>query len=448
MAEKFDEYDKFFSDLRLQFSDTDPKLKTIDAMKSVVKSIPTDKGRKYALSKLLNDPQYGLSNSEMFPEEMRDAWDIKHQEDYTPPDIESRESKRMKEEFWNPDSPEYWNKRSNADLEKRAKDAGYADLGSYLNDVREIQNRKNREKLLEDEFGGKVGSFLVQAAYPRQTEALLRGEDFGGKEIALDLAEQGLYTMNPAERAIAASMKATKPGVKTFLGKTAGYMANPLTMEMADALALGENPNSPRSKFNFADVLLGTGINAGVGKATDRIAQQLRGTKEGIRYVEPTQSKQNIKDIKNWNKETMPKLKRWDEMSDRLWEMNAAKEEGIIDKVPEEVVARSNRALDELNEQLLKMPKKEYDKAFTKKRNVVDAKNVGLDVESLLGNKTGDIISEDPKMTKRVLKQAVRAPMVGPFIGDAVDWYYNRDKEMTEKEKLNELLGYGLDDWR
>ena len=151
----------------------------ITTLKSVIKNIPTTAGRKYALSKLLNDSKFGF-DKDLYQNDSKfsDAWSIKHQDDYKAPDVVKAEEKRDKEEFFDYDSPNHWSKKSTKDLERRAIDAGYANRGSYMKAVNDAQVQKDREKLLDD-----VPGYIARFAYPRATEAILRGEAYTPKDI-------------------------------------------------------------------------------------------------------------------------------------------------------------------------------------------------------------------------------------------------------------------------
>ena len=142
-----------FDKIKLSMDLDDPRRQSVELMEQVVNKIPTEAGRKYALSKLLNDPKYGMTDPSTFKyqdyaKDLEDAWSVKHQEDYKAPDVVKAEEKRDKETFFDWDSPNHWSKKSTKDLERRAHDAGYADKGAYLKAVGDAQVQIDREKLL------------------------------------------------------------------------------------------------------------------------------------------------------------------------------------------------------------------------------------------------------------------------------------------------------------
>ena len=83
------------------------------------------------------------------------------------------------------------------------------------------------------------------------------------------------------------------------------------------------------------------------------------------------------------------------------------------------------------------------------------AQNVKNDVVGFGENKLGDILSENPKTTRRALNTITPARLLGGvetvYGGlDAAADFFGRKKKPTEKEEINrkiEML-YGLDDWR
>ena len=90
--------DQLESGLRSKYGGELPKDKKskIDAFEATLNLIPTAAGRKYAISKFLND-DVDFANPDDFPKLNTDLWSIKNQEDYTPPDVEKTIEKRNKE---------------------------------------------------------------------------------------------------------------------------------------------------------------------------------------------------------------------------------------------------------------------------------------------------------------------------------------------------------------
>ena len=248
------------------------KARQFDALRAVLKNIPTEKGKKYALSKFLNDYDFKLEDYKTVDKDIdEDYWSLKHQDDYTPPDVEKtleKANKENAENFWNWESDKHWSKRGIDELKRQADRAGYGDnLPGYLDKVREVQTDRDRHRESE-KYGYNVWGSLFA---PRTVEAVQRGEDPELKTIGLDAAENALYLLNPMGRAVRAGLQVAKAGSKLYklgnpIATVADIASNPLVMELADAAAYGEQDNTERKEFKGSDVLLGTGINAGMNK--------------------------------------------------------------------------------------------------------------------------------------------------------------------------------------
>ena len=400
----------------------------ITTLKSVIKNIPTTAGRKYALSKLLNDSKFGF-DKDLYQNDSKfsDAWSIKHQEDYKAPDVVKAEEKRDKEEFFDYDSPNHWSKKSTKDLERRARDAGYADLGSYMNAVGEAQTQKKREKLLDD-----VPGYIARFAYPRAAEAVLRGDDIQPKDIGLDLAEQVLYTVNPGGRIAQATKLGEKAGVLGKIGAVAADIAsNPIMLETADDIAY-DDPNIARSKFNLADVAMGAGINAGMNKVVDsKIAKKLIGELVAPKSV-PKQFQTEVSD-KARKVIAAEKAKATRDTKTVVSDMLDAIGKG-------EDISQHVAKLKELKTISDKPnPTKEF-RDRTIKDYVPEVKNaIRYETVPLVSNKAGDLISEDPKMTRSLVSRVVRTPGLN-LAGPLIDAYYESKEAESEKDKLNKML--------
>ena len=137
-----------------------------------------------------------------------------------------------------------------------------------MQDVGDEQTKQNREGM----FKGAGGTAL-ELLYPRMSEAIKRGDDIDVGDVFGDETEQFLYSMNPIGRGLGEALIASKLG-SNAIGKGLKYLAsnatNPFAMETLDAMTY-EGKDLPRAKFNGADVLLGTGINAGMDRLVDRI---------------------------------------------------------------------------------------------------------------------------------------------------------------------------------
>ena len=421
-----------FDKIKLSMDLDDPRRQSVELMEQVVNKIPTEAGRKYALSKLLNDPKYGMTDPSTFKyqeysKDLDDAWSVKHQEDYKAPDVVKAEEKKDKETFFDWDSTNHWSKKSTKDIERRARDAGYADKGAYLKAVADAQVQKDREKLLDD-VPGKIS----RIAYPRATEAVMRGDDIQAKDIGLDLGEQVLYTVNPGGRIAQATKLGEKAGA---LGKIAAVGAdiasNPIILETADDIAY-DDPNIARSKFNLADVAIGAGINAGMNKVVDsKIAKKLIGELDAPKPVP-----------KQFQTEVSQKARK-----------AVAAEKAKATRDSKGVVSdmlRANRNGEDIKPYLQKLqdlqlvqnkpnPTKEF-RDRTIKDYVPEVKNaIRYETVPLVSNKAGDLISEDPKLTRSLVSRVVRTPGLN-LAGPLIDAYYESKEAESEKDKLNKML--------
>ena len=400
----------------------------ITTLKSVIKNIPTTAGRKYALSKLLNDSKFGFDKDFYINDsKYADSWSIKNQEDYKAPDVVKAEEKRDKEEFFDWDSPNHWSKKSTKDLERRARDAGYADRGSYMKAVGDAQVQKDREKLFDD-----VPGYITRFAYPRATEAVMRGDDIQPKDIGLDLTEQVLYTVNPGGRIAQATKLGEKAGV---LGKIAAVGAdiasNPIILETADDIAY-DDPNNARSEFNPADVAIGAGINAGMNKVVDsRIAKQLFGelvapkpvpkqlqteVSQKARKAVASEKAKATRDTKTVVSDMLDAIGKGEDISQYVAKLRELK---MISDKPNPTREFRDRTIKDYMPQV---------------KNAIKYETVPL-----VSNKAGDLISEDPKMTRSLVSRVVRTPGLN-LAGPLIDAYYESKEAESEKDKLNKML--------
>lgn len=400
----------------------------ITTLKSVIKNIPTTAGRKYALSKLLNDSKYGF-DKDLYTKDSKyaDAWSLKYQDDYKAPDVVKAEEKRDKEEFFDYDSPNHWSKKSTKDLERRARDAGYSDIGSYMKAVGDAQVQKDREKLLDD-----VPGYIARFAYPRATEAVMRGDDIQPKDIGLDLTEQVLYTVNPGGRIAQATKLGEKAGVLGKIGAVAADIAsNPVILETADDIAY-DDPNNARSKFNLADVAIGAGINAGMNKVVDsKIAKNLIGelvapkpvpkqfqteVSQKARKAVAAEKAKATRDTKTVVSDMLDAIGKGDDISQYVAKLKELK---MISDKPNPTNEFRDRTI------------KDY---------IPEVKNaIRYETVPLVSNKAGDLISEDPKMTRSLVSRVVRTPGLN-LAGPLIDAYYESKEAETEKDKLNKML--------
>lgn len=421
-----------FDKIELSLDESDPRIKNVRLMKQVVNKIPTEAGRKYALSKLLNDPKYGMTDPSTFKyqeyaKDLEDAWSVRHQDDYKAPDVVKAEEKRDKESFFDWDSQNHWSKKSTKDIERRARDAGYADKAAYLKAVADAQVQKDREKLLDD-----IPGYIARIAFPRSTEAVMRGDDIQAKDIGLDLGEQVLYTVNPGGRIAQATKLGEKAGA---LGKIAAVGAdvasNPIMLEAADDIAY-DDPNNARSKFNLADVAIGTGINAGMNRVVDsRIAKNLIGELVAPKPV-PKQFQTEVSQ-KARKAVAAEKAKATRDSKGVVNEMLRANKNG------EDITPYLQKLQDLQLIQNKPNPTKEF-RDRTNKDYVPEVKNaIRYETVPLVSNKAGDLISEDPKLTKSLVSRVARIPGLN-LAGPLIDAYYESKEAESEKDKLNKML--------
>lgn len=434
-----------FDKIKLSMDLDDPRRKTVEIMENYInndKFFPTEAGKKYALSKMLNDQNLGLSDitkfkNQDYAKDIEEAMSLKHQMDFKPPDIVAAEQKLDAEDFWNWESPKHWTKRGVDEMKRRAENAGYSDSKSFVKEVAKVQTDMDRQKLLKDEFTAP-GALAVQLLYPRSTEALLKGKDIEGKDIGLDLFEQGMYSIDPAGRAIAVSKIGTGAAAKTLLG-VGGAFANPVIMELGDEVAYSKDADSPRNKASLTDIAIGGGINYGMGKLLDRLhlIPELKGEwtrrKEIADKVIPQGIKNEETKLKNIETKYGPEHPKTLEQKDKLNYIY-----GLRDRLDKE----TNIIEQGISEGIIKNTP-----SFTEKLKY----SVKQNPENLISNKVGDAASENPQMTKRIIRTGLgpASRMIGPFLNDWIDTGYGDDKKKAKKELDKQLeLIYGLQDWR
>jgi hypothetical protein len=433
-----------FDKIKLSMDLDDPRRKTVEIMENYInndKFFPTEAGKKYALSKMLNDQNLGLSDitkfkNQDYAKDIEEAMSLKHQMDFKPPDIVAAEQKLDAEDFWNWDSPKHWTKRGVDEMKRRAENAGYSNSKSFVKDVAKVQTDMDRQKLLKDEFTAP-GALAVQLLYPRATESLLKGKDIEGKDIGLDLFEQGMYALDPAGRAIAASKIGTGAAAKTLLG-IGGAFANPAIMELGDEVAYANDADSPRNKASLTDIAFGGGINYGMGKMLDmlHLKPELKGEwtkrKEIADRVIPQGIKNEETKLKNIEAKYGPAHEKTLEQRDKLDYIY-----GLRDRLDKE----SQIIEQGISEGIIKdLPSFKERLKYAGRENPIN----------LISNKAGDAASENPRMTKRIIRTGLGpvSRMVSPFLNDWIDTGYGDDKKQAKKELDKQLeLIYGLQDW-
>lgn len=417
------------------------KARQFDALRAVLKNIPTEKGKKYALSKFLNDYGYNLDDYKTVDKDIdEDYWSLKHQEDYTPPDIEktlSKANKEQAENFWNWDSDEHWTKRGTDELKRQADRAGYGDnLAGYLDKVRELQTDKDKHKASE-RFGYNVWGSLFA---PRTVEAVQRGEDPSSVDIGLDAAENAMYLLNPVGRFTRAGLQGAKAG--KYLGRladVADVLANPLIMETSDAVAYGDEDNTDRKDFSKGDVLIGTGINAGMNKLMpflfknrDKLLSPVQKSKAQLRAEEEAKlaTEEANKTLKDGTSR-MANERYLDILQDELRRQDVNKAYPRVSQKRKEVQATKDLLAD------VKVVEPRETKFSERLLGDLD-KMAALDY---ISNKTGDRLSEDPKLTKQLLTRSVRGvPLIPSIVSDLASDYYNRKDKNVEQDKINQAI--------
>lgn len=415
------------------------KAKDFAALRAVLKNIPTEKGKKYALSKFLNDYGYNLDDYKTIDKNIdEDYWSLKHQDDYTPPDVEKTIEKRNKEQaenFWNWDSDEHWTKKNVDELKRQAKDAGYDDFAGYLDKVREVQTNKDREKLYDENAMPGTKLFL-----PRMTEAVLRGEDPSKRDIGLDFTENALYLLNPAGRLTRAGLQGAKAG--KYLGRVADVadvLANPLTMETADALAYGDEDNTDRKNFSKGDVLIGAGVNAGMNKLMPFLF------KNRDKLIAPvSKSKAQIKAEQEAKLATEEANKVLEDGTSR--EANERMKDIVQDELRRQDIRDAFASAEDKRELLQQIKEQLTKKKVSEPRITKFSERLLGDLDKMaaldyISNKTGDRLSEDPKLTKQLLTRSVRGvPLIPNIVSDLASDYYNRKEKNVEQEKINQAI--------
>ena len=410
------------------------KARQFDALRAVLKNIPTEKGKKYALSKFLNDYDFKLEDYKTVDKDIdEDYWSLKHQDDYTPPDVEKtleKANKENAENFWNWESDKHWSKRGIDELKRQADRAGYGDnLPGYLDKVREVQTDRDRHRESE-KYGYNVWSSLFA---PRTVEAVQRGEDPELKTIGLDAAENALYLLNPMGRAVRAGLQGAKAGSKLYklgnpIATVADIASNPLVMELADAAAYGEQDNTERKEFKGSDVLLGTGINAGMNKFVPML---LRNKDKLLGPVNKSKAQLEAENAAEATLE-MPKSKL---NTIKEYTLDELRRQRIRDTYP--TVENKREAVKYIESELAKGPNPGETQTTFKERIKSDMTSLGL-IGDYASNKTGDIISEDPKLSRRLIIGAARGiPVMPQIVGDLVSDYYKLKDKNVEQKKID-----------
>lgn len=389
-------------------------MRELNSMKTVLENIGDKRGRKYAMYNMLSKSK-NFNDKNLFSNIDKSYWDESNSDDYVPPDIEKQLAKKGEEDaklFWNWDSDKHWTKLPLQQLKDKAEKE-HVGLNSYLEDVQQVQQQKDREQQLKDEFGGWLGAAAMKLLYPRATEKVLQGKDLEHKDWMLDVGEQGLYTLAPADRFLAGAKGAEIMSKAPKLSKIGAAVFNPTVAETTDAIAYN-GEDTDRAKISPIDIGVGTGINMFMDKLFGKAF------KDNTRPGKPTE---------------FVNSKKWGDFNDKINTLKLAQEQA--EKEGNKTIAEiyNNKILDEISN-MVKANKKYSPKLENAKQNLK------LDVESLISNKGGDLLSEDPKRTKRALRSAIGPGgfVAMPLINDLVESYYNQNKTKTFKQNADDLI--------
>lgn len=446
MANKLSEKEnEFLTQMKIEAaaSNNDEQYKNLNLLENYIANLPTTKDRNYAIYKVLNDPRFGFDNPDQWDVSDKSYWSDDNLKDYIPPDVENQLAQKDGENFWNFESKDYWQNRSPNELKRMAEKMGYPNFGAFLNEVGKRDTYNQRNKQLDDEFG-KVGSYAVKALYPRMTEKFMEGKDIKGKDLGLDLTEQGLYAFNPTQRVLTSLGKTGKAA------KLLGNAANPLVMETLDKLAYN-GEDTDRANMSPADIGYGTVMNYGMNKAVEKIP--------GLNKLVAPKEKINTNPL---TKETAGELKTWADTQDK----NIKKIEELVkrNEIDEELPSKladffeTSNAITNVTDkikrnkkplQLLDFPtNKDYLKMKTK--NVINEYTPSLraDALSYASNKAGDLIGENPKARDRFIRLGARdiggrmgASVITDILNDVGNANESRERKKKILYELEDLLG-------
>lgn len=447
MANKLlsDKENEFLTQMKIEAADSEnyEQFKNLNLLENYIANLPTTKDRNYAIYKVLNDPRFGFDNPDQWDVSDKSYWSDDNLKDYIPPDVENQLAQKDGENFWNFESKDYWQNRSPNELKRIAEKMGYTNFGAFLNEVGKRDTYNQRNQQLNDKFG-KVGSYAVKALYPRMTEKFMEGKDIEGKDLGLDLTEQGLYAFNPTQRVLTSLGKTGKAA--TLLGNA----ANPLVMETLDKLAYN-GEDTDRANMSPADIGYGTVMNFGMNKAVEKIP--------GLNKLVAPKEKINTNPL---SKESASELKTWADTQ----ENNIKKIEDLIkrNEVEEELPSKladffeSSNAITNVADrikrnkkplQLLDFPTtKDYLKMKTKNAINESTPNIRADALSYASNKAGDLIGENPKARDRFIRLGARdiggrmgASVITDILNDVGNTNESRERKKKILYELEDLLG-------
>jgi len=195
---------------------------------------------------------------------------------YLPDDTDLyKTSASMKEpDSWQNDVPDVEKIFNDDEIALKWKDIpkerikGLAESNGYTED--QIKQALEEKALIESRKNQMWGTNTLQKIFtPRLYEKRLRegiDADIFSKDFLFDFLENGLYSFNPLGRIGQMGRIGNAVAKSGIAGKVANSLvnaaANPLAMEIADAIAY-DDPNNERSEFSLGDLLMGTGTNIG-----------------------------------------------------------------------------------------------------------------------------------------------------------------------------------------
>lgn len=354
-------------------------------------------------------------------------WTPSSDADIKATNVSQIDAKGYNKDFFNWESDRHWTKLSPTEIKETA-DYMKMSPQDLLTEVRDEQTKRDREDLFS--FSKDPLAFGASIMMPRTAEAIMRGEDPDKlRDVAMDFGENLVYSLNPGGKAANLGTKVIKPANK--FSKRAiellGAGIEPTLMEGADALVYGDSDvDSDRKKFSVGDVLIGTGVNKLFGSMTPDIKSPKA---PGAKTLNQEEINPYLKQIQKTTKAlenvdaTIGNKERLGEPTEKLL-ARKQKLEGdlftLYNDIPDPQVQWPSKK---------EIAKYKAEDAMAK--NAPGAMNV-------MTNRTGDVLSEDPRFQNRALR-LLGGRMAAPYLIDFVK--PQRDADEEEKEKLYDLLG-------
>ena len=348
-------------------------------------------------------------------------WTPSSDADIKATNVSQIDSKGYNKDFFNWESDRHWTKLSPTEIKETA-DYMKMSPQDLLNEVRDEQTKRDREGLFS--LKNDPWAFAASLAYPRTAEAIMRGEDPKAKDLVMDTAENGLYGFNPGGKVASVGERAGGKYAPKIM-KLLGNATEPLISETADSFVYNDKDNTDRKNFNPMDVLIGTATNSVMGKVfpdvkpTNKPKKKIVDTKQVETFEKTVNDAMDDKELKNIkNKMDMAEIAG----NTKLWEQYSND--------------WTNR-LNELNNKVLKAEPNVRDRGL-KDWIKYGATNMAPGGLNTISNKTGDVLSEDPRFQNRALR-LLGGRMVAPYLIDLTKEARTEDEE--ERKKMYELLG-------